>query len=355
MTLDTTPLAAPIDRAELKAFTRRNRTTDTPRAAFFGSLVAIGAAFCFVLCVVVASIAFLLGSLATPSPLDLLAVAMLALVAVGGYAAATRALRAQEEFIYRTAMFARANGLVDEGKELDRDLPGVIFHLGRFRASFPVLRRTGGRFVEFANYRYTTGDNSYDAYRWGYVAIKLDVQLPNIVLDARENNGVLGQSNLPVTIDPDQRLSLEGDFDRHFALYCPAGYERDALYLFTPDIMARFIDNAAQLDVEIVDDWLFLYAKRPLVTTDPETWTWLMTTVDAVTQKLDQWARWRDDKLPATASAEPLPPLVIPPLAVAAGGQRLQRKRQLLKGLLVLFAIMAVFVLEIVFVFSLAR
>lgn len=40
----------------------------------------------------------------------------------------------------------------------------------------------------------------------------------------------------------------------------------DALYLFTPDIMARFIDNAAQLDVEIVDDWLFLYLQRPVST-----------------------------------------------------------------------------------------
>ena len=228
-------------------------------------------------------------------------------------------------------------------------------HLGRFRASFPVLRRTGGRFVEFANYRYTTGGRSYDAYRWGYVAIKLDAQLPNIVLDARENNGVMGQSNLPVTLDREQRLSLEGDFDRHFALYCPAGYERDALYLFTPDIMARFIDNAAELDVEIVDDWLFLYAKRPLVTTDAATWTWLLSTVDAVTQKLDQWERWRDDKLPETASAESPSPMVTPPPAVAAGGQRLQRKRKLLKGLLALFALVAVFVLELVFVFSLAR
>lgn len=355
MTIDTTPLTAPIDPAELKEFSRKNRTTDTPRAAFFGSLVAMGAAFCFVISVVASAISFLLGSLATPSLLDLLAVASLGLVAVGGYAVSVRALSAQEEYIYRIAMFARANGLVNEGKELDRDLPGVIFHLGRFRASFPVLRRAGGRFVEFSNYRYTTGDNSYDAYRWGYVAIKLDVQLPNIVLDARENNGVMGQSNLPVTIDREQRLSLEGDFDQYFALYCPAGYERDALYLFTPDIMARFVDNAAQLDVEIVDDWLFLYAKRPLVTTDPETWTWLLATVDAVTQKLDQWARWRDDKLPEAASAESPSPMVTPPPAVAAGGQRLRRKRQLLKVLLGLFVLVAVFVLELVFVFSLAR
>ena len=35
-----------------------------------------------------------------------------------------------------------------------------------------------------------------------------------------------------------QVLSLEGDFDRYFTLYCPKEYERDALYVFTPDLMA---------------------------------------------------------------------------------------------------------------------
>src|ERR1044071_8257923 len=122
------------------------------------------------------------------------------------------------------------------------------------------VRGTRPRFVEFGNYQYTvqSGKNS-TTYRWGYVAVKLDVPLPNIVLDALGNNGF--GSNLPASFQRAQRLSLEGDLDQHFTLYCPEGYEQDALYLFTPDIMARFIDHAAELDVEIVDDWMFLYAK----------------------------------------------------------------------------------------------
>src|SRR5690606_23471582 len=118
--------------------------------------------------------------------------------------------------------------------------------------------------VEFGNHSYTVKQGkSSVTHTWGYVAVKLDVPLPNIVLDAVGNNTLFG-SNLPARFDRDQRLSLEGDFDQYFQLYCPEGYERDALYLFTPDIMARFIDNAAQLDAEIVDDWLFLYSKRKL-------------------------------------------------------------------------------------------
>ena len=140
----------------------------------------------------------------------------------------------------------------------------------------------------------------------------------------------------PATFDRDQRLSLEGDFDTYFSLYCPEGYERDALYLFTPDIMARFIDNAAALDVEIVDDWLFLYAKTDLSTLNPAMWAWLFSCVAALLTKLDQWARWRDDRLAQTPRAggslaaaamqnantmprHPPPPMLPPPTARRGG------------------------------------
>ena len=121
------------------------------------------------------------------------------------------------------------------------------------------------------------------------------------MLDATSNNGLFG-SNLPATFDRDQKLSLEGDFDQYFSLYCPEGYEQDALYLFTPDIMARFIDHAAALDVEIVDDWLFLYGKREFSSLDPATWAWLFSVVAALLDKFAQWARWRDEKLQTDAA-----------------------------------------------------
>ncbi|CAH0201698.1 hypothetical protein [Microbacterium foliorum] len=70
--------------------------------------------------------------------------------------------------------------------------------------------------------------------------------------------------------------------------------------------MARFIDHAAQLDVEIVDDWLFLYARREVSTLDPATWAWLFGAVGALLGKLDQWARWRDDRL-RLAAPQPAP------------------------------------------------
>lgn len=95
----------------------------------------------------------------------------------------------------------------------------------------------------------------------GYLAVRLERQLPQFVLDSsRNDDGKM--SNLPMPIAAGQRLSLEGDFDDHFALYCPRGYERDALYIFTPDLMALLIDETGDFDVEIVDDWFFVYARH---------------------------------------------------------------------------------------------
>lgn len=213
-----------------------------------------------------------------------------------------RGRRSRDERMYRLDGFARANAMSYLPQFDNPALPGMIFSLGGSRQATDLVRGERPRFVEFANYRYVTGSGkNRTTHAWGYVAVKLDVPLPHIVLDATGNNGLFG-SNLPQLFDKDQRLSLEGDFDRFFSLYCPAGYERDALYLFTPDIMARFIDNAAALDVEIVDDWLFLYAKRDFSTLDPATWAWLFSAVGALLDKLAQWARWRDERLRAGAA-----------------------------------------------------
>ncbi|WP_300266255.1 hypothetical protein [Microbacterium sp.] len=227
---------------------------------------------------------------------------------------------------YRLSQFAKANGMTYEDEVANPPLPGMIFSIGGSRKAKQLVRGHSPRFVEFGNYQYTvkSGKNS-TTYRWGYIAVKLDVPLPNIVLDALGNNGF--GTNLPASFDKDQQLALEGDFNRYFTLYCPEGYEADALYLFTPDIMARFIDNAAELDVEIVDDWMFLYTKREASTLDADTWAWLFGTVGALITKFDQWARWRDDRLiqeqgrahAASAMAQPARPHAGQPQAATGG------------------------------------
>jgi hypothetical protein len=341
--IDAAPLTAPVRSADVRAFVRdlRRRNIDT------GPLVT-GSWFVFI--VVFALFALVFGGVAftiagevvayllpsgtveqvwttTWNALPIVAV-VLVLGGVLFWALDRRPSRAERW--YRLDSFARANGMSYLPRVVAPSLPGLIFTQGDSRQALDVVRGARPRLLEFANYRYVTGSGKERSqHKWGYVAVKLDVPLPHIVLDAIGNNGLFG-SNLPIAYTRDQRLKLEGDFDRYFALSCPAGYERDALYLFTPDIMARFIDNAAALDVEIVDDWLFLYAKRDFSTLDPATWAWLFSVVAALLDKLDQWARWRDDRTdaasaPTSIAAASLDAAPLQPPAVAAGGRRLRR------------------------------
>lgn len=335
---DASALTDPVDPRAVRAFAQeltagRKTSASTVLAWIIGGFAAVMAVSFFG--------PLLVGALShAPAPVALLVLGgILALVALIAFLIVTGVRRAKERR-YRLSRFAAANHMDYLDRIENPPLPGMIFRIGNSRLSTDLVRGSSPRFVEFGNYQYTvkTGKNS-TTYRWGYVAIRLDVPLPHIVLDAKGNNSVFG-SNLPTSFRKDQQLSLEGDFDRHFTLYCPEGYEQDALYLFTPDIMARFIDNAAELDVEIVDDWLLLYTRRPVSSLDPATWAWLFGVVGALITKLDQWARWRDDRIAGVSSARslghPVPGshdlpfaapagMLTPPPGVARQGRRLKR------------------------------
>lgn len=156
-----------------------------------------------------------------------------------------------------------------------------------------------GRELEVGRYSSTTGgDTSRSTVRTEYARLRLPRRLPHIVLDATANDSLLGKSTLPIELTGDQRLDLEGDFPKYFRLSAPVGYERDALYLFTPDVMAILVDHARAFDIEIIDDQLFFYAARGIVTTDPHAWDGLLTATGALQRTVAGWDRWSDDRLP---------------------------------------------------------
>lgn len=194
--------------------------------------------------------------------------------------------------------FARVNGFTFSPASPNPAYPGAIFQLGSSRRATEHFRTTEGRFLDFGNYQYTTGSGKNRTTRtWGFLAIELDRRLPHMVLDSKANNGLFGATNLPATFVKDQILSLEGDFDRYFTLYCPKQYERDALYVFTPDLMALLIDNVAPFDVEIVDSWMFVYSARAFPPAQPAVYQRLLRIVETVGAKtLTQTDRYHDDR-----------------------------------------------------------
>jgi len=318
MALDTSGLTRPVSKDDLKTFGESfgTRFPDAHvRRGVMGAVavIAVSAVFVFVGTL----------QLRTPGPgLVFLFVGATALV----FAIVQMFRRPGRRAQAKLDRFARDNGMSFHPGVLAPQLPGMLFGIGRERGSSDLVRAWDPRFIEYGNYGYTTGSGkNRTRHSWGYIAMQLDTPLPNIVLDARANNGLFG-SNLPVSLARGQRLSLEGDFDEHFSLYCPEGYEADALYLFTPDVMARFVDVSGSLDVEIVDDWIFFYSTRDIVTLQPDQWERLIALTDAMSDKIDRWGRWRDERLGVAHPAvripsDPLASLATDPVSAASPGR----------------------------------
>ena len=306
--LDVRPLSAPVSNEELKAFRRQNA---------FGTELIIRV-FIVVIVVLVGAmvVVFLMDSTRSASggPANTV-LPMILILAVGAAFLALSALNSRMVWKRRCRIsrFASSNGLVFAMRSGGPSYPGAIFNLGNNQAVTEQLfsidtkqfdtSQLGQRQLDIGNYRYTTGSGkNKKTHTWGYVAIKLERKLPHMVLDARSNN-FLG-TNLPTSFSRDQILKLEGDFDRYFTLYCPRQYETDALYVFTPDLMALFIDEASQWDAEIIDDWMFLYSSGTVDLSDPTVMTTLFRIIDTVGDKTrDRSELYADSKLAGAGTA----------------------------------------------------
>lgn len=208
-----------------------------------------------------------------------------------------RMIQASTRWTARLYKFATRNNLVYISQHLDPGYAGMIFDEGHSRIiglafGFP------GR-AEIGNYTYTTGSgkNSQD-HTWGYVKVKLPRKLPHMVLDAKGNNTLGMFTNLPDVFNKDQVLALEGDFNSHFTLYAPKEYERDAFYVFTPDVMAKLIDDGGGYDMEVVGDELFVYKSSGFNLDTEAEITKLLATVDSIGVELrEQTDFYADERI----------------------------------------------------------
>ncbi|TQL48428.1 hypothetical protein FB562_1522 [Homoserinimonas aerilata] len=293
--IDYSALFVPVTREEVTAFRRDARqrggsaSANTARVAgyvFIGVFIAVWAVIMY----------SMIGS-AGQAAIPMFVVVAIFGVIVGAVWFLGRG-RHWERTMRRTR-FAAANGLVYVAASAAPSYPGVIFGIGSSRQATGGYRRADASGLDISGYRYTTGsDKNKTTHNWGYVALRLPRKLPHMLLDARSNNGIFGASNLPISFSRNQVLSLEGDFDRYFTLYCPAEYERDALYVFTPDLMARLIDESAAFDVEIIDDWMFLYAHGGIDIDDPAIMQRVFTILDTVGEKAQrQTRRYADERI----------------------------------------------------------
>ena len=303
-TLDYSALTEPVARADIAAWRAQARASGAPwsrSTLSVGSAVGAGLfALIFIFVFGGALTSFVTEGIRNGNPIGVIFpsifVVVIAFVTIGAVRARiTRGGRWEQWF--RLDRFAHANGMTFRPMDFPPAYPGEIFHLGRDQAVGEHLV-AGGRFLDIGNFSYVTGSGkSQSTHNWGFLALHLDRAMPNIVLDAKANNSLFS-SNLPIALDKKQILHLEGDFDQHFSLYCPAQYEQDALYIFTPDLMALLIDEASPFDVELVDQWMFVYSSRPFELTDPAVLQRLFTIADTVGAKaLSRTEHYADDRI----------------------------------------------------------
>ena len=206
--------------------------------------------------------------------------------------------RTYEQYV-RMRRFAQSNGftITEKGAFDDNMKPGMIFDNGHSRKTHGGYVLNDGTLIE--NYQYTTGSGKHrQTHNYAYVEIPLARNLPHMVLDAKSNNFMKIFSGLPDEFNTSQTLSLEGNFDQFFTLYAPREYEADALYVFTPDVMAVLIDECKDYDIEIVDDKLYLYRNTHFKLDGSDEMKSILKVVDVLRHELHtQTGRYADDNV----------------------------------------------------------
>jgi len=128
---------------------------------------------------------------------------------------------------------------------------------------------------------------------YSVMSTQLSRDLPNIIFDSKKARG----RQFRLQFAKKQVHRLEGDFNTFFATYFPHGYTIDSMSFISPEVMWA-MRNAADYDIEIYGDRLFLYGS----VYDPERQIPDMAAkLLAIKKELaDNINTYRDDRLPYT-------------------------------------------------------
>lgn len=175
-------------------------------------------------------------------------------------------------------VFARQNAAKEAVSSLKISRVAESNGWGYVRAADNLAYRaslfSAGRNYEFSNIvisplfevgqvQFITGSGrSQQTHRYGYMKLPLERSLPHMLLDGKSNNSRafgIDISNLPMAFNRNQIDALEGDFNKYYTLYAPEDYGSDARYVFTPDLMQLLIQESDNIDIEIIDNELYVY------------------------------------------------------------------------------------------------
>jgi hypothetical protein len=154
--------------------------------------------------------------------------------------------------------FAEVNDLTYVGASQAADLPGLMFQIGRDQCFKDGVADTHQNWM-IANYSYIIGSGKNSrTQQCGIMHFKLTRHMPHVLI---QSVGYRMYQNIATELSPSQGMQFEGDFNKYFTTYAPQGYQRDALYFLTPELMVILIDQGKDYTFELVDDNLFIYGK----------------------------------------------------------------------------------------------
>lgn len=151
---------------------------------------------------------------------------------------------------------------------------------------------------------WTYGDFTYNLYGrlknseyvkakvyYGVMTTQLPRELPNVFFDSIKAR----HRQFRLHFARDQRHSLEGDFDKYFVTYFPAGYTIDSMSFISPEVMWA-LRAAKDYDIEIYGNRLFLYG--PLFDPGQQLPDMSAKILEIKKQLADNVTTYRDARLP---------------------------------------------------------
>ncbi|MDR2524520.1 MAG: hypothetical protein LBC95_03225 [Candidatus Nomurabacteria bacterium] len=287
--LDFKVFSAPLARDDFKAFYREQGTALLAR---YG-VVLVGA---FVITPSAAAVTYFLvlpRYFADYSPL--ISIWLLAVVVCMAVATAAWVFVFRREV--RLARFCRVNNLLYRSRVQNLRAIGAPFRNNLNSITAP---RVSGM---FDNEKFTLGlhaiINDRDGGKAGvytpfvFARVGLPRPVPHIILLNKKSRIIPTH----LSARRNATLKLEGDFAEKFTLICPQNYERDALYIFTPDVIAAIYELAHDGEIELVDDQLFLYTRDRKIFHSPDKMMALFGVLRQLNRRFDrQTKRYRDDR-----------------------------------------------------------
>ncbi len=137
--------------------------------------------------------------------------------------------------------------------------PGVAFEIGQSRIITNLIAGTYLDYpIELFNYTYTRIGNGKQTERFYFTILEIDCSyfLPHIFL---KNNDLNFGKSLEMYFKNEQKINLEGNFNKQFTLLTPIGWQIETLQIFTPDFMAKMLDHWNKFSLEFIGKRMYVY------------------------------------------------------------------------------------------------